>query len=193
MKYVEAGGNLLITGPVDRDEHWQTVQRAAALGLAARVEPLTYHNATIRLGDRSLPLAFDQPQQNWLDSLRFDDGSTLEETTRGKGRIFWTSYPVELSQSEQTTADLYAYICQKVNLTPMFTSQSPLPPGVLVFPTVLAESILYILVSDSANDTALSLRDQATGAQLAFTLPAEHAAIAVIGKKEKKVVAKYGF
>jgi hypothetical protein len=49
------------------------------------------------------------------------------------------------------------------------------------------------MVSDSANDANISLRDQATGVPLALTLPAEHAAIAVIGRKEKKVVAKYGF
>ena len=193
LKYVGAGGNLLITGPVDRDQHWQIVHRAADLGLAARVEPLTYHNATITLGPRTLALAFGQQQQNWLDSLRFDDASTLKEIPHGKGRIFWTSYPVELSEDARSTSDLYAYIANRLNITPMFTQQSPLPPGVLVFPTMLADSVLYVMVSDSANDTTINLRDQATGLALAFTLPAEHAAIAVIGKKEKKLVAKYGF
>jgi hypothetical protein len=193
LTYVDAGGNLLVTGPVDRDEHWQIVHRAADLGLTARVEPLTYHNASVTLGPRSVALAFGQPQQNWLDSLHFDDGSTLKEIAHGKGRIFWTSYPVELAADSHSTADLYAYITTRLNITPAFTQQSPLPPGVLVFPTVLSDSVLYIFTSDSANATNINLRDQATGVPLAFTLPAEHAAIAVIGKKEKKVVAKYGF
>jgi hypothetical protein len=193
LKYVDAGGNLLVTGPLDRDEHWQVVQRAADLGLQAHVEPLTYHNATVPLGDRSLALAFGQPQQNFLDSLRFENGSTLEEIPHGKGRIFWTSYPVELAEDLQSTADLYAYVSTRLQVTPMFTLQSPLPHGVLVFPTVLADSVLYVLVSDSAEDTKINIRDQSTGVPLALSLPAEHAAIAVIGKKEKKVVAKYGF
>jgi len=193
LKYVEAGGNLLVTGPVDRDEHWQTVHRAAALQIPAHVEPLTYHNSTLRIGDRPLPLAFAQPQQSWLDSLRFEDGSTLKEIPHGKGRIFWTSDPVELSEDAHTTADLYGYVAARLNITPMFTMSSPLPQGVLVFPTMLADSALYVLISDSANDTTISLRDQTTGAQLAFSLSAEHAAIAVVGKKEKKIVAKYGF
>jgi hypothetical protein len=193
LSYVDGGGNLLITGPVDRDEHWQIVHRTAELGLAAHVEPLTYHNATVALGTRSLALAFSQPQQNWLDSLRFDDGTTLKEIAHGKGRIFWTSYPVELNEDSHVTFELYAYIANRLNITPMFTQQSPLPPGVLVFPTVLADSVLYVLVSDSANDTNINRRDQATGVPLAFSLPAEHAALVVIGKKEKKIVAKYGF
>ena len=45
MKYVDSGGNLLVTGPVDRDEHWQISHRAAGLGLASTIEPLVYHNA----------------------------------------------------------------------------------------------------------------------------------------------------
>ena len=193
LTYVDAGGNLLITGPVDRDEHWQIVHRAAALGLGANVEPLTYHNAAIALGTRSIALAFAQPAQNWLESLRFDDASTLKEIPHGKGRIFWTSFPVELAEGSHATADLYAYIATRLNLAPMFTQQSPLPPGVLVFPTVLADSVLYVMISDAATDTIISLRDQITGASLEFTLPAEHAAIAIVGKKERKVIAKYGF
>jgi len=193
LNYVDAGGNLLVTGPVERDEHWQVVHRTVDLGLPAHVEPLTSHNATVSLATRSLPLAFGQPQQNWLVSLRFEDGSTLKEIPHGKGRVFWTSYPVELSEDLQATAALYTYVSNRLNLPPMFTMQTPLPPGVLVFPTVVADSVLYVLVSDSANDTTINIRDQATGVPLSVTLPAEHAAIAVIGKKEKRIVAKYGF
>jgi hypothetical protein len=193
LKYVDAGGNLLITGPVGRDEHWQIVNRSGELGVAAHVEPLTYHNATVRIGSRSLPLAFGEPQQNWLDSLRFDDGTTLAEIHHGKGLIFWTAYPVELAENLQSTSDLYSYVAGRLNITPMFSLTSPLPSGVLVFPTMLADSMLYVLVSDSANDASINVHDQTTGVSLALTLPAEHAAIAVIGKKEKKIVGKYGF
>ena len=133
-----------------------------------------------------MDLAFDEQAQNWLDSLRFDDGSTFKEIARGKGKIFWTAYPVELASEEQPTADLYTFVAGRLNIIPMFTQQSSLPPGVLVFPTALADSVLYVMVSDAANDAAVNLRDQATGAPISFSLRAEHAAIAVIGKKEKK-------
>lgn len=193
LRYVEEGGNLLITGPVDRDEHWQIIPRAENLGLRCHVGPLTYHNATVRIGDRSLPLTFGQPQQNWLDTLRFDDGSTFKEIPRGKGHIFWASDPVELNENSQSIAALYAYVASRAKIPPMFTVATPLPAGVLVFPTALADSVLYVFVSDSVDDAAINLRDQATGTQIQFTLPSEHAAIAVVGSKEKKIVAKYGF
>jgi hypothetical protein len=196
MKYVDSGGNLLITGPVNRDEHWQIANRAAELGLHASVEPLTYHSAMLNFGGKWLALSFGQQQQNWLDSLRFENrienADTLKEIPHGKGRIFWTAYPVELSEDLQATAELYHYVAGLVNIAPMFNTQSPVPPGILVFPITLADSVLYVLVSDSASDAAISLHDS-TGGQLSLTLPAEHAAIAVLSKKEKKIVAKYGF
>ncbi len=193
LNYVDYGGNLLITGPVDRDEHWQILPRVRDLGLQAHVEPLTYHNATVRIGDRSISLAFGQPQQNNLDSLRFEDGSTFKEASHGKGKIFWASYPVELSEDLQSTATLYAFVMARLGIQPMFSLQSPLPPGVLAFPTVLADSVFYVFVSDSANDATINLRDQTTGVTLTFPIRVEHAAIAVIGKNEKRIIAKYGF
>ena len=192
LNYVDRGGSLLITGPVDRGEHWQIISRTTELGVQAHAEPLTYHNATIHIGDHAIPLVFGQPQQNELESVHFDDGSSFKEITHGKGRIFWSSFPVELAEDLQSTAALYAQVTNQLNITPMFTTQSPIPPGVLVYPTVLADSVLYIFVSDSAGDASIRLRDQATGVAIAFTLPAEHAAIAVMDKKEKKIVAKYG-
>jgi hypothetical protein len=193
LSYVGAGGTLIITGPVDRDEHWQIVHRAMEVGVGAYVEPLVYHDAEIRLGNRAIPLVFGQRPQIWLDSLRFDDGTTLKEVSHGKGRIFWGAYPVELSEDLQSTSDLYSYVAGRLNITPMFSAQVALPPGILLFPTVLADSVLYVMVSDSANDSAINIRDLATGVQLTLSLSSQHAAIAVIGKKEKKIVAKYGF
>jgi len=47
--YGKNDSNLLITGPVDRDEHWRRVARAAELKLRAEVEPLMFHNSAVTL------------------------------------------------------------------------------------------------------------------------------------------------
>jgi hypothetical protein len=193
VKYVNAGGTLLITGPVERDEHWQARHRAVELGVKAHAEPLVYHNAAISFGDARIHLAFGQQQQNWLDSLKFEDDSTLKEIARGKGRIYWAAYPVELAEDLQSAADLYSQVAARMNLSPPFTTGTALALGVLVFPTVMADSVMYVFVSDSDKDVSINIRDQATGVPIVFPLRAQHAALAVIGKKEKKVVAKYGF
>jgi hypothetical protein len=193
LTYVSGGGNLLVTGPLDRDEHWQLVPRAASTNLDAHAEPLTYRNALIKLSDRTISLSFDQQKQNLLDSLRFSDGSTLKEAVYGKGRIFWVAYPVELAEGVQAAADLYTYVAGRVGLAPMFDLQGQLSPGVLIYPTVLDDSVLYVMISDGAEDSKIDLRDKTTGVRLTLPIPSQHAAIAVIGKKEKTVVARYGF
>ena len=193
LAYVSGGGNLLVTGPLDRDEHWQLVPRAASTNLDAHAEPLTYRNAVIKLSDRTISLSFDQQKQNLLDSLRFSDGSTLKEVVYGKGRIFWVAYPVELAEGVQAAADLYTYVAGRVGLAPMFDLQGQLSPGVLIYPTLLDDSVLYVMISDGAEDSRIDLRDKTTGVRLTLQIPSQHAAIAVIGKKEKTVVARYGF
>jgi hypothetical protein len=193
LQYANLGGNLLITGPVDYDEHWHGTGRAAELKVEAQTEPLTYHNASLRLNDRLLMLSFDMQKQTWLDVLHFNDGSTLKEIPYGKGRIFWTAYPVELAEGTQAAADLYSYVAGRIGIAPAFDLQGTLSPGVLIYPTVLEDSVMYVMVSDAAEDSRIDLRDKLTGARLSLLLPAQHAAIAAIGKREKRVVAKYGF
>jgi hypothetical protein len=193
LQYANNGGNLLITGPVDRDEHWHAITRSADLKLGAVVEPLMFHSASIRLSDRTIPLAFDQQIQNFIETLRFNDGSSFKELPYGKGRIFWAAYPVEMAEGTQAVADLYATIAARVGIAPAYELSSPLSAGVLVYPTVMDDSVVYVLISDAAEDSRIDLLDKLTGIRLTLQLPAQHAAIAVIGKKEKAVVAKFGF
>src|SRR5712692_5521457 len=70
---------------------------------------------------------------------------------------------------------------------------APLPPSVLVYSTELQDSLLYVLESETADDTQIGLRDAVTGVRLTLKLPAQRAAIALIGKHERTVLAKYGF
>ena len=193
LQYANDGGNLLITGPVDRDEHWRNVRRAAELKLDAEVEPLMFRNAAIALRDRTIPLAFDQQKQNLVESLRFGDGSTLKEIPYGKGRIFWAAYPVELAEGTDVAAALYRYVAARVGVMPLFDVQETLSPGVLVFPIVLDDSVLYIMTSESADDAKIDVRDKLTGARLSLQLRTQHAALALIGKRSKTVIAKHGF
>jgi hypothetical protein len=193
LAYVNRGGNLLITGPIERDQHWQLASRMIELKLNGSIEPLTYHEAEIKLNDRVISLSFDQQKQNWLDSLRFDDGSTLKEISLGKGRLFWAAYPVELAEGTEPATQLYGYILDRLGLKPEFELKAPLSPAVLIYPTVLQDGVLYIMASDRADDAGIDLRDKLTGARLTLRLPAQRAAIAVISKQTKSVVSKYGF
>jgi len=193
LVYVKAGGNLLITGPVSRDEHWQLRYRAQDLGLTARTEPQSYRGAEIRLPGKTVALSYGQQMQSALEALRFSDGSTWKEAAVGKGKIFWASYAAELADGLDPAAAVYGYVLSGLKIKPAFDLISPLPPSVLVYATELHDSILYILESENADDASIDFRDSLTGARLTVKLPAQHAALALIGKQEKSVIARYGF
>jgi hypothetical protein len=193
LKYVEDGGNLLITGPVDRDEHWHVVGRSAALKVGAEVEPLMFHNATMNAGGRSIPVSFDQQKQNLTEFMHFGDGSTLKEIPHGPGRIFWAAYPVELAEGTDAAAALYSYVAGRVGVAQLYDVQGPVSPGVLIFPIVLENTVLYIMASESAEDAQINLRDKTTGASLKLKLVGQRAAMAVVSRKSRGVVARYGF
>jgi hypothetical protein len=201
LKYVDSGGNLLISGPVDRDEQWRRVNRASELIPGARAVPLTYHSAFVLpdTGGHSLsqmlylwPLAFDLQAQSWLESLRFGTSSFVE-LHHGKGRIFWAAEPVEIAQGDEPTMYVYSYVSTEVGLNIPFTPESKLSPGIMIYSLPLEDSVLYIVVSDIAKETDIEFTDKDTDVSIKLTLPAEHAVLALIGKKEEAVIAKYGF
>lgn len=193
LTYARGGGSLLITGPVSRDEHWQFRDRPHDLGLTAQIEPQSYRGAEIRLPGKKILISFDQQKQFSLEALCFSDAATWQEIPSGKGKIFWSSYSAELAEGLEAVASVYNYVLAALKIKPAFELQSNLPSGVLVSATELQDSILYILESENVDDTAVDLRDAMTGARLTLKLPAQHAALALIGKKEKAIIAKYGF
>jgi len=60
---------------------------------------------------------------------------TWQETASGKGKIFWSSYPVELAEGLDPVVASYGYVSAALKIKPMFELQAPLPPSVLIYST----------------------------------------------------------
>jgi len=193
LKYANDGGNLLITGSVDRDEHWHVVSRMTELKLNAQVEPVMFRQAALNAGGHRVSMSFDQQKQNLVESVRFGDGSTLKEVPYGKGKIYWAAHPVEMAEGTEAAAELYSYIAGQVGVAPLYDLQEPVSPGVLIFPIALEDAVLYIMASESATDTKIDIRDKATGVRVTLELLSQHAAMVLVGKHTHAVIAKYGF
>jgi hypothetical protein len=193
LAYVKAGGNLLVTGPIERDVHWHRIGRLAALNVKAQLEPLTVHNVDIQWKGQSILASFDLEAQSWLESLHFTGDDGVQEIPYGKGRIFWAAYPVELAQGAKPAAELYAMVMSAVGVQPPFEMKSSVGPGVLIYPTVLDDAVLYVMVSETDKNTDVDLRDKTSNAELKLRLLAGHSALAVIRKSDGGIAAKYGF
>lgn len=190
LQYVENGGNLLITGPIERDEHWLRTHRLAELGVRAEPGPLTYRGARIDFGESSLNISFGQGIQERAETLRIADGKSYLELKRGKGSIFLVSEPVELGESPDVAARLYLFVLSRVGIEPSYDGQ-PVSTAVLVRPVAFADSVLYLFVSESSRDEDVDLQDRLTGAELRFRLPSQRAKLVLVGKSNGQVLAVY--
>jgi hypothetical protein len=208
LAYVKNGGNLLVTGAVSRDEHWHLVDRLSPLGIKVSVKPLTFHNASLVLGPKYHPasnlvvgpieLSFDQQKQQSLEYLDFPDPSDVASWGLEKGRLFWAAYPVELSEGSAATSAFYEAILNFLDFKPLFAGRAPPPPGVLAYRLDLQDATLYILESEyhhSQRDQKVDLnfQDSVTGALVKLPLHDQHAALVLIDKHSKQIVARYGF
>ena len=191
LAYVEAGGHALITGSMERDEHWQPTACLADLGLDAAREPIMLRQASLALGARTIAVGYSQENQQHFDRLRFHDGRTLAEVARGKGKLWIAAEPVELAEGLEPTVSVYTEILRRAGIAPPFTGK-PASPGVLIRAVVLADAVLYLFVSESSDREAIDLRDKLTGARLHFKLLPGRARLLLLDKKDGSVLAEYG-
>ena len=181
LDYVRGGGNLLVTGPGERDEHWYPTARTSKLINAV---PLLTHYSELQLGDQKVPLTFEYSQQQHLE--RLDGSESFRDIPVGSGHLFVTADPVELAESPEPTAQLYSYILKRLAIAPAYDAKS-VPNSVLVRATPMADAMLYLFVNESDREQNLDLTDHTTGAQLKLRLPTQRARIAIIRKSDKKI------
>jgi hypothetical protein len=124
--------------------------------------------------------------------MRFVDGNTVKIIEHGSGKIIWAADPVEFSEEYDATAALYNYAESIAGITPAFRQLQALSPGVLAFPTMLKDAILYSFSSESLDDQKIDIEDAATKTRIAFTLRAQHGAMLLLNRSDGSVLASYG-
>ena len=193
LDYVAKGGTLLVTGPVNRDEHWMEVDRMGPLGVKAEVVPLAVRGASLQLpGGETKPLGFPaEVQQSSAETMRFADGKTVETIPHGNGKILWMADPVEFAEGYDAAAALYRWALDEAGVKAAFKEVAPLSPAVLAFPTVLDDAELYSFSNESMEAQPVDLIDALTGAHIQLTLGAQRGA-ALLLSRQGQVLASYG-
>jgi hypothetical protein len=198
LTYVRNGGNLLVTGPVSRDEHWHLVDRYTPLGVHATTEPLTFHAASITKSfglsaqGAFILLDFAHQQQQLLEYLQFDDNSPWTNLPLGHGQLFWVAYPVELASPSGIAAQIYQQAVERASIPPSWDGGLLFGDCLLIYSINFQDAVLYILQNESNQVNHMNLRDPVTDANFTVQVPAGHASLTLIDKKTKQIVAKYG-
>jgi len=190
LAYVDKGGTLLLTGSFERDAHWNATNRLAALGFPAALAPLLLRTAAQQLADKTLTLSFAFDKQEGAEALRFANGATFQTIPHGKGRIFVAAEPVELADGLGASEELYSWALAQAGVKPLF--DGAIPPGVLIRPVVFDDSVLYLIVSESADDSPLDLRDRTTGGTIHFTLDSGRARLLLFSRHGGQLISSFG-
>jgi hypothetical protein len=184
LDYAARGATLLVTGPVDRDEHWQQVNRTADLGVTATVAPLAVRGSELTLPNgNSFPLGFPagvQQAETW--TMRFADGKSVETVPHGKGRILWAADPVEFAEGYTAVAALYRWALDQAGLKPVFREVERLSPEVLAYPTVLDDAEIYSFSNESPDPQTVDIVDALTGAHIHFEMQAQRGAVLLLDR-----------
>jgi hypothetical protein len=106
----------------------------------------------------------------------------------GRGEILWSPRSVELETDATPTIELYRWALGRARLEPAFTVDGA-GDAVLVHSAAYQGAMLFTLVSEGSRSSALRLRH--AGRDLEVTLPAERAALFLVGRRDGRVLARY--
>jgi hypothetical protein len=191
LELVRGGATLLVTGPIDSDEHWLPVERLERFGVDATVRPVAQEEH-LGIGDMLYRLSYRGEVFQRLEKSVQEAGSParVAEFREGRGRVIWSPLPVELAEQVVPTTILYRHALAAARVEPLFSLERP-DPGVLVYPAVYREAVLYAMVSELGSATDVRLTHAETGSSLEVTLPPGRAALALVGRRDGRTLGRY--
>jgi hypothetical protein len=187
---VEQGSILLISGRFDQDPHFHASTRPSQLGLSYRPGLLTARENKLVWPAGEALLTYTGEKTTYLDRAILPDGSTFTEKPCGKGKILFSSLPLELNSNLEAIADVYRYALKTAHVDPDF-STSMQDPGILICPTRFPHATLYVLTSES-NQSAVSFTDNRSRKSFTGQLQPGRAALLLI-EDTGKLAASYNW
>ena len=185
---VKAGAVLLVTGPFGGDVHFHATGRQDSVGIPYIDAPLTARENIFHFPGGEASLVFSGSKTTVLNRAILPNGGEWAEKSLGKGKILFAALPLELNDSLQAVADVYAYALMAANVAPVFSTTLK-DPGILICPTLFPKATLYLLTSES-NRSEVSFIDLRSGKTFSGTLPSGRAALLLVGT-DGKLLASY--
>ncbi len=181
MGLAEDGTAVLVSGPIDFDEHWRPTPRLEAFGVRADTAPVA-NEEDLELEGSDIRLSYSGLKIQRVEKAVVDGHASRVLTLPiGRGRLTWSPLPVELSDQMESTVALYRYAIGQSNTLPRFTLE-PSDPGLLVYPAAHEHAILYAFVSELAAPKRFSFTDRLSRVTLEVEVPAGGAAMRLIGR-----------
>jgi hypothetical protein len=148
VEFAEAGATLLVSGPIDSDEHWRPAPRLARFGVEAEVRPVAQQEH-LEIDRITYELSFRGDKLQRVDTAAIAGATTprVRELPLGQGALIWSPLPVELGHQVETTVALYRFALSRARVDPLFSLADP-DPGILVYPAQFENALLLGVVSE---------------------------------------------
>ena len=190
MSAVRNGATLLVTGVVDRDEHWIPMDRSRELGLRAAIAPVAQDEA-LRVDGVDLQAGFhgDAFQRIEKEIVDDEEGAGVHAVPLGKGKVIWCPLPLETASESGPVTALYRYALKQAGVRAVF-SVDHADPSVLIRPSVFARSVLYTLINESGQHKQINLTHLENQARISVPLPPQRAAHAIVDRSSGQIAAE---
>jgi len=184
------GATLLVTGVIGRDEHWMAVDRSGRFGLREGIEPIAQEE-TLRIAGTDWQIGFHSEAFQRVEKavLEGEEVATVRTVPLGKGKLIWCPLPLETGNESAPIAALYRYALQQAEVRPIFSVER-VDPAVLIRPSLFARSVLYTLISESAETKQVNLIHAENGARMSIALPPGRTAHMVLDRKTGQVLGE---
>jgi uncharacterized membrane protein len=187
---VRNGATLLVTGVIDRDEHWIRVDRSRELGLRAAIAPVAQDEALsidgVQVQAGFHGDAFQRIQKEIVDD---EEGAGVHVLPLGKGKLLWCTLPLETASESGPVAALYRYAIRQAGVRPVF-SVDHADLSVLIRPSVFARSVLYTLINESGQHKQINFTHLENQARISVPLPPQRAAHVIVDRSSGQIVGK---
>jgi hypothetical protein len=185
----EQGSTVLVTGPFDRDEYERSVARSTGLGVAAATRPVAPEQwLSVDGVEVAAPFRGSKLERVERAVVEGADRATVRVIARGKGRILWCPLPVELSDDERATAEVYRMALHLAGVTSPAAIETTPRSGVLVRPLVFRDAILVVVSNETDRTASVQLHLPGVTQVVAIAVPAERARMVLVDRTSGKVV-----
>lgn len=190
LSKVKAGATLLVTGPFDGDAHRHATGRQNQVGLPYADVPLTIRRNVFKWPEGEEEFVFAGNKTTELNRAQLPSNADWIEMSLDKGRLLFSSLPIELSDNLAGIANIYRYAMKLAHVSHAYTTTMS-DAGILVCPTRYPHATLYVLTSES-NQKRVFFHDVRSGKDFSGQLEPGRAALLLI-TLEGKLITSYNW
>jgi hypothetical protein len=189
LERVREGATLLVTGRFDADAHFWPTGRNRAIGLEYAPAILDTRDNPVSWPGGGGIATFSGDKTTYLEQAHLPGNATFARRSLGQGRVLFFSLPLELNDDLRLLGEVYRWALREAGIVPTYRTSIE-DPGILICPTSLDASTLYVLTSESAVRRDVVFRDGMSGEELTVPLEPGRAALLLVGR-DGRVLARY--